>query len=88
MNDIFISYSRADQTTAQMLANILEKEGWSVWWDRSLLPGDRFDNIIKGELQAAKCVVVLWSSNSVESDWVKDEAAEGAKRGVLIPLLN
>jgi hypothetical protein len=30
---------------------------------------------------------VLWSRRSVESDWVKEEAEEGVRRGILIPVL-
>jgi hypothetical protein len=32
-------------------------------------------------------VIVLWSRFSVGSDWVKEEAAEGARRKVLVPAL-
>jgi hypothetical protein len=32
-------------------------------------------------------VVVLWSRTSAASDWVKDEAADAAKRHILIPVL-
>ena len=37
-----------------------------------------------GELDVAKCVVVLWSGASVKSDWVLDEANEGKARGLLV----
>jgi TIR domain-containing protein len=63
------------------------QHGWSVWWDRMLLAGDRFDKAIQQALHAAKCVIVLWSKTSISSDWVKDEAFEGAKRGILVPVL-
>ena len=36
-------------------------------------------------LERAKCVIVLWSKTSVNSGWVKAEAAEGKSRGILIP---
>lgn len=35
----------------------------------------------------AKCVIVLWSQASVTSEWVKNEAAEGRDRHVLVPVL-
>lgn len=83
--DIFISYERSDRPRAGAIANALEGQGWSVWWDRKLSGGERFDRIIQRELDTARCVVVLWSSTSIDSDWVRDEAAEGLKRSVLIP---
>lgn len=86
-NDIFISYARPDKQTAEELAKVFEQQGWSVWWDRDLLPGDEFDKIIAAELGSARAVVVLWSQTSVARGWVKDEAQEGADRGVLIPVL-
>jgi tetratricopeptide (TPR) repeat protein len=87
MNDIFISYSRADKDKAKILARLLKKQGWSVWWDVDISIGKQFDLTIKEQLDNAKCVVVLWSKASVSSEWVKDEASEAVKRGVLIPLL-
>jgi hypothetical protein len=44
-----------------------------------------YDRMIGEALDSAKCIVVLWSNHSVTSDWVKDEAQEGNRRGVLIP---
>lgn len=87
MSDIFISYARPDRSKAQILARALEHRGWSVWWDPDIRIGGKFDEAIKKELDAAKCVIVLWSSSSIISEWVKDEATEAVKRGVLVPAL-
>jgi hypothetical protein len=46
MSDIFISYKREDQAIARKLADALEKEGWTVWWDPKLRAGDDFDEVI------------------------------------------
>jgi TIR domain len=86
MSDIFISYAREDQTRAILLADLLAQRGWTVWWDRNIPAGKSFDEVIESELDLAKCVIVLWSKVSVSSDWVKAEAAEGAGRGILIPV--
>jgi len=87
MADVFISYARADQARAQTLAVALQQYGWSVWWDRSIVAGDVFDEVIERELDSAKSVVVLWSNASVSSEWVRNEAAVAAKRGALVPAL-
>lgn len=87
MGDIFISYARADKQQATLLAEKLIEQGWSVWWDREIPPGKSFDETIENALNSAKCIIVLWSQNSTSSRWVKTEAAEGAERGILVPVL-
>jgi hypothetical protein len=85
MNDVFLSYSREDQPRAQRLAAALEARGWKVWWDKLIVTGKTFDEVIQQALDDTRSVVVLWSETSTGSSWVKDEAAEGARRGVLVP---
>jgi hypothetical protein len=87
MNDIFISYDSADRSVAQKFADALESCGWSVWWDREIPLGKAFDQVIEEELNAARCVIVLWSNQSVRSRWVKTEAAAAADRDCLLPVL-
>ncbi len=43
--------------------------------------------MIAEALAGARCVMVVWSRESVASSWVREEADEGLKRGVLIPVL-
>ena len=87
MSDIFLSYASADLPRVGVLIRALERHGWSVWWDRTILPGHTFDQVIEEALDAARCVIVVWSQHSVNSDWVKTEAAEGARRRMLVPVL-
>ena len=87
MSDIFISYVRDDRPIAQKLAQALETQGWSVWWDRRIPAGRTFDEVIEEAIDGARSVVVLWSKNSVASRWVRTEAAEGAERNTLVPIL-
>src|SRR6266481_4891245 len=87
MSDIFVSYASEDREQAKRIAATLEQRGWSVWWDRSIPIGTTFDEVIERALDETRCVVVLWSRASVTSRWVKTEAAEGARRGILIPIL-
>src|SRR3990170_6005665 len=87
MSDIFLSYKSEDREKAQMIAAALEQIGYSVWWDRVIPPGRTYDEVIEEELNTARCVIVLWSKESVKSDWVKEEADEGIYRRILVPAL-
>ena len=86
MIDIFISYKREEQLRAKRLAVALEQHGWSVWWDPQLHVGKHFDDEIEKALQDAKCVIVLWSRQSVNSRYVRDEATYALNRDKLIPV--
>src|SRR4029453_2260828 len=87
MADIFISYAREDRALVRPIADALSAHGWSVWWDRQIRTGAAFDQVIAEELARARCVVVVWSHRSVASSWVREEAEEGRRRGILIPVL-
>ena len=87
MSDIFISYGRKDQAKARMLADKLEARGWSVWWDPKIRSGEPFDRVIETALRDANCIIVLWSYDSVNSDWVRAEATKGLERRILISVL-
>ena len=84
MSDVFISYASKDRERAKALAEELAHSGLGVWWDRDLVAGDRFAESIQKELDAAKCVLVLWSQASVGSDWTREEAEEGKRANVLV----
>ena len=64
-----------------------QQHGWTVWWDRTIRAGKIFDRVIEAALKDARCVIVLWSQDSIESDWVRSEAHEAKRRGVLVPAL-
>jgi hypothetical protein len=85
--DIFLSYSRDDQTTARLFAEGFEHEGLSVWWDATLNPGEAFDQVTEKALREAKAVVVLWSKKSVDSRWVRAEATQANDNKTLVPVM-
>src|SRR5439155_9067934 len=45
-----------------------------------------FDVVIERELSTCRCAVVLWSANSVNATWVRNEARRAARRRVLVPI--
>jgi adenylate cyclase len=86
MADLFVSYARVDRARVSPLVAALEGEGWSVWWDPEMSPGQEFDRLIGEELEKARAVVVVWTPASVASRWVRGEARVAADRGVLAPV--
>jgi TIR domain len=87
MADIFLSYRRADRDRVVPLVALFEARGWTVWSETRIDAGEQWDEVIEREVDAASCVVAVWSHQSVTSRWVRAEAGEGLERGILVPVL-
>ena len=87
MKDLFISYAREDENRIGPIAEALAKEGWSVFWDRTIPIGQTWRSYIGKALEEASCVLVVWSRYSIESEFVPEEAEAAKKRGVYVPVL-
>jgi len=88
MADIFISYANEDRETAGQLARALESAGFSVWWDRRIPAGRSWRSVLEEALQGMRCLIVLWSENSLNSPWVLEEAEEARRlQKLLFPVL-
>jgi hypothetical protein len=83
---LFLSYSHVDDAKARRIASVLEEAGYIVWWDALIEGGAAYAKSIGSALESADAVIVMWSATSVESDWVRDEAAQGRDRHCLIPI--
>jgi len=89
MNEVFVSYKREDEARVGRVVTALEGAGLSVWWDRGLPGGESWRHQIQTALDGAKCVVVVWTHDSVgpAGDFVRDEAGQAKRRGLLVPVL-
>ena len=87
MSDIFISYASEERDRVQPLISALERTGWSIFWDRTIPAGKTWRQVIGSEIRACRSVLVVWTENSVTSEWVLEEAETGKRRGILIPVL-
>lgn len=85
MHSVFLSYAREDRERAKIVAAAFEDAGVSIWWDRRIEAGSEYSKEIEQALKGAEAVVVLWSRSSVDSPWVRDEAAKGRDSGKLVP---
>ena len=88
MADIFISYANEDRESAAQVAHMIESAGLRVWWDRRIPAGRTWRQVLEDALRDMRCMVVLWSKNSVESPWVAEEAEEARRLGkTIVPIL-
>lgn len=88
MADLFVSYKSEDRARVAPLVAALEAEGISVWWDAHIGGGSEWRETIESELNAAPCVLVVWSTRSVgrEGSFVRDEATRALRRGAYLPI--
>ncbi len=86
-SDIFISYAREDEATAIHLRDVLVGQGWDVWRDKEgILTGTSWERAIEDALNAAKCVIVVWSRAALSSHFVRDEASVARNANKLVPV--
>ncbi len=84
MADLFISYSRNDRDRCTVIRDALMALKVAVWSDARIGAGAAFDREIEREITAARALLVLWSADSVESDWVRNEARTGKEENRLV----
>lgn len=87
MADIFLSYTEKDRDEARRIAATLESVGWTVWWDRRIPAGETWREVLEQALEQMRCMVVLWSTRSIGSECVCEEATEGRRQRKLVPVL-
>lgn len=86
MSDVFISYARSTEKQAERIAVALRAHGHEVWRDTQLQAHQAFRRTIEDELSAARAVLVLWSADAAQSDWVCSEASRARGLGKLVQL--
>jgi adenylate cyclase len=84
MADVFVSYARPDEPQAKRVAEALRDAGFSVWRDDQLPAHRAYADVIQERLTASKAVIVLWSADAANSQWVRAEADVGRHARTLI----
>lgn len=87
MADVFVSYSREDKARAAQIVRLLEDDGWDVFWDQETRAGTLWPKVLEQQIDAAACLVALWTAHSIDSRWVRIEAYEALQGDKLLPLL-
>jgi len=88
MNSVFLSYKAEDRLRVKPLVEAMEADGLSVWWDARIRAGSEWRKEIEENLDAAACVIVVWSKRSIAPDgrFVRDEATRAQRRGTYLPI--
>ena len=84
MADVFLSYARANLGEARKLAARLKEAGFTLWFDEDLPAHRAFCEVIEEQLESARSVFVIWSTEAVASQWVRSEANRGREKGRLV----
>jgi TIR domain-containing protein len=87
MADVFISYKREDRRRIEAMSQALVDLGLSVWFDYSIDVGEDWSKRIQKELEEAQAIIVCWTPEACQSDWVKHEASIAMQRQVMLPLI-
>lgn len=92
---LFISYSKEDLQYKETLLKQLKplKNRISVWHDRLILPGQKWDEVVKAALNEADIVLLLVSANSIATDYIQDveipiiKKREAAGECIFVPVI-
>ena len=84
MPEVFISYARANEAVAKRVEAGLKGAGFEAWRDDQLPAHSSYSQIIEQRLSGAAAVVVLWSEDAAQSQWVQAEADFARTHGKLV----
>ncbi|WFR96291.1 pentapeptide repeat-containing protein [Rhizobium tumorigenes] len=83
-NLVLLSYSSLDRQIVSHIRSILSIADITTWWDQDIAAGSRWREQIDDHLSEAAAVVTFWTSNSVASSAVKEEATRAQTLGKFI----
>jgi hypothetical protein len=87
LGSVFVSYARSDISRVRPVVEFLASLGFTIWWDQFIEVGDFYRRAIQKSLDEAACVVVFWTEDSVNSNFVLDEIQKAGAQGYLVPVL-
>ena len=84
--DVFLSYAERDTDLAQQIMAALRVTGIPILPARPLEQPPNVKAVAR-ELTSAKCLIVLWSDDSVQDESVLAEADYAARRKILVSVV-
>ncbi len=84
MAKVFISYSVHDRDAANIVFDAVRDAGFEISTPEMvtpeiLTPGEAVEVGVRRHMASAQCVVVLWSSAAMKSEWVQFELGEAVR---------
>ncbi len=70
---VFISHSKETSRLAKELGAELRRQGWDVWNDEEILPGDNWAEKVGRGLKSSQAMVALLTPEAINSSWVLKE---------------
>lgn len=70
---VFVSYSHDDKDKVYPLLSMLQRNGYRVWYDEGIKPGDNWRNLIVDKIEKCACVLLFSTAFSAKSDEVEYE---------------
>lgn len=88
MGYVFISYSTANQSSADAFRNLLSKHGYGTWMAPYDIPaGRKYAEVINKAIKGCDCFALLLTNQSQDSVWVAKEVERAVHyRKLLIPI--
>ena len=78
---VFISHSSQDHEFVLLLANKLRNDGFDVWLDKwEFKVGNSIVDKINKGIESSSAFIIVFSENSLESNWVKKELSASLMR--------
>ena len=82
-HDVFLTYSKKDQTTADAACAALERSGIRVWMaPRDVVPGADWPASIIGAINRSRAMVLVFSRHANSSQQVKREVERAVNKGI------
>ncbi len=78
---IFISYAHRDKRDVETVVNLIQKQGFNVWFDEGLIPGEEYAEELAKRIKGAFAFVLMISANSIHSEFVRKELTFAFKCG-------
>jgi hypothetical protein len=83
--DVFLSYQKVDKNIADAICSFLENKKIKCWYaPRDVSPGKDWTDAISDAIQKSKVFIVVWTSNTQQSIWVKNEVTRAITAGCII----